>query len=86
MIPNVVVLIEKSANSYRFWIVSGMAREADSGAGGAPAAGQHKGGSQPVIFHIPTDRHLSKCCIVFFQNLLLHYLRINFFTFFRHKI
>jgi hypothetical protein len=32
-----------------------MAGEADSGAGGTPAAGQHKGGSQPVIFHVPTD-------------------------------
>ncbi len=85
MVYNVVVLIEKSANLYRFWIVSGMAREADSGAGGTPAAGQHKGGSKPVIFHVPAERHLSKWCFVIFKSYLLHYLRITLYFILRQS-
>jgi len=52
-----------------------VAREAEGCAGGAPAASQHKGGSQPVILHIPVVwtfyKELESICLKHWRSILL---------------
>jgi hypothetical protein len=54
----------------RFRVVARVAGEADSGAGGAAAAGQNEGGSQSMVLHIPAANmpfsHRRKICHVMF--------------------